>query len=57
VRKHDQQNTPFKQNIVDLWAAIIGRPRTDGRIWILAVGHETKNVFVELGRDIKRKFA
>jgi len=56
MRAHDQQNTPFKKNIRDLWHAIIGKPRTDGRPWLFAVGHELKNVFVELGRDIGIKW-
>ena len=54
MRKNDQQNTKFKDDIRDLWDAILGKPRNDGRIWPLAVGHELKNVFVELGRDIMR---
>ena len=56
MRKHDQQNTPFRSNIRDLWNAIRGKPRTDGRNWLFAVGHELKNVIVELGRDIRRLF-
>ena len=56
MRKHDQQNTPFRSNIRDLWNAILGKPRADGRNWLFAVGHELKNVIVELGRDIRRLF-
>ena len=56
MRAHDQQNTPFKDNIRDLWNAIRGKPRTDGRNWVRAFGHELKNVIVELGRDIRRLF-
>lgn len=52
MRAHDQQGTPFKANVLDLWDAIRGRPRTDGRNWFLSVGHELKNVFVELGRSV-----
>ena len=50
MRKHDQQGTPFSQNIRDLWCAILGKPRTDDRTWLFAVGHEFKNVLVELVR-------
>jgi len=57
MRSNDQRNTPFRDNIRDLWDAILGKPRTDGRIWLLAVGHELKNVFVELSRDLKRKLS
>ena len=56
ARKYTDRNTPFKQDIRDLWNAIRGKPRTDGRNWLFAVGHELKNVFVELGRDIRRLF-
>lgn len=51
MRSHDQQGTPFKQNMKDLWNAIRGKPRTDGRGWFMAVGHEFKNVIVELVRS------
>jgi len=44
MRKHDQQGTPFKQNISDLRDALLNRPRTDGRGWLGAVGHEAWNV-------------
>ena len=56
MRKHDQQNTPFRENIRDLWDAILGKPRLDNRNWVRAVLHEAKNVVVELGRDVKRLF-
>ena len=54
MRANDQRNTPFRENIRDLWDAILGKPREDGRLWLFAVGHELTNVFVELWRDIKR---
>lgn len=48
----DQRCTPFSQNIADLWSAIKGEPREDGRKWLDAVGHEVKNVILELYRKI-----
>jgi len=54
MRANDQRNTPFRDNVRDLWNAIAGKPRADGRTWLFAVGHEFKNVLVELYRDIKR---
>jgi len=50
MRKHDNQNTPFSQNIADLWDAILGKPRDDGRGWLGAVLHEGLNVLVEAVR-------
>ena len=50
MRERDQQFTPFKRNIKDLWDAILGKPRTDGRGWVMAVLHESKNVVIELIR-------
>ena len=50
MRQHDQQGTPFKQNISELWDAIRGRPRSDGRGWFNGVTHEGLNVLVELTR-------
>ena len=51
TRAHDQQNTPLKQNIKDLWNAIRGKSREDERNWIRAVLHEFKNIFIELRRS------
>lgn len=53
MRQRDQRGTPFRQNMRDLWHAIIGKPRTDGRNWFRAIGHELKNVFVELIRKVR----
>ena len=47
TRAHDQQNTPFRENIRDFWGAIKGEPRTDGRGWLMAVLHEGKNTFIQ----------
>jgi len=46
TRKNDQQGTPFKQNIADLWSAVRGEPRDDGRGWLGAVLHEGLNAFL-----------
>jgi len=49
-RKYTDRNTPFSQNIADLRDALLSRPRTDGRGWLVAVGHEGLNVLVEAVR-------
>jgi hypothetical protein len=49
-RQRDQQGTPTRQNLRDLWDALRGAPRADGRGWLGAVLHEAKNVVVELVR-------
>ncbi len=48
MSQHDQQCTPFRQNLDDLWHAIKAFPK--GRI-----GHEAKNVLVELWRQATGK--
>ena len=50
MRQYNQQNTPFSQNISDLWDAMRNRPRIDGRGWLNAVTHEALNVLVEAVR-------
>ena len=43
MSKHDQRCTPFSENISELWNSI------------KLVGHEVKNVVVELVRKARRK--
>ena len=50
MRRHDQQNTPFSANIKDLWDALRGAERRDGKGYMGGVLHELLNVFVELVR-------
>lgn len=52
---NDQQCTPFVDNAKELLKALfhVGYPRTDKRGWLGAVGHEGKNVIVELWRKAR----
>ena len=50
MRRYDSQNTPFSANIKDLWDALRGSERRDGRGYVGGVLHELLNVLVELVR-------
>jgi hypothetical protein len=47
MRNYDQQGTPFKENIKELWNALAGMERKDGRGYVMGVLHEAMNVLVE----------
>ena len=62
---NDQQGTPFKENIKNVWYALTNQTRwnrgpngpvkvKDGRGWLDAVTHEMWNVIVELWRSVTR---
>ena len=52
MRRHDQQNTPFSANIKDLWDALRGAERRDGKGYM--VFSASLKLRCALGEEVRR---